>query len=311
MKVSVIVPCYNHSVFIEDCLASVVKQTFKDFEILLVDDQSQDNTLEKGTELLISTGVEHRAWRNPRNLGTYGTQQAALERAEGEWIAVLNSDDVWEETKLEKQLALLDKSHSFSCTLGHQIDENGKTLPVEQHGDWPRGPSLGFAGRLLQENRILASSVLFRREGLSFHAECRYSGDWLALVEASQRGTASLIEEPLTFWRIHTSNAHFRSAKQVAEEIAVRGAILSRLGHLDRHWASRSWMDVSALRILRGEVREARRAAFAAFRLNPGALTAKRLAVTLLPLADAQTRLWPGEKPLEPLSLPEIQALRV
>lgn len=223
--VSVIIPSYNHAHFLDKAIESVVAQTYSDWEIVLVDDRSSDNSI----EVARSFGDPRiRVYQNETNLGTYGNQQRALGLAEGELIAVLNSDDLWAPDKLEKQVAAL-QAHpecSFCYVLGWMVDAEGKPITdTDVHLDWPTSEVQRPLPYLLYENRILASGVLFRRQGLRFETSLRYSGDWAALLEASVRGPASCVPERLTFWRQHETNTYRVSEKQVLEEIRVRRAI--------------------------------------------------------------------------------------
>jgi len=97
--VSILVPSYNHAAYLERCIGSVQAQSFSDWELIALDDGSQDDSLsvlKSFEEPRLSAGL------NPQNLGTYGTLAEALKRSKGEFIAVLNSDDQWAPEKLEK-----------------------------------------------------------------------------------------------------------------------------------------------------------------------------------------------------------------
>lgn len=218
-------PSYGHARFIEDAIRSVLAQTFTDWELIVVDDQSPDNSLELVRKF---DDDRIRSEQNPANLGTYGTQQRALEMAKHDLIAVMNSDDLWLPAKLEMQFAALQKhpGASFCFCLGWVVDGEGITDETDDvHADWPIGVR-DYLPWLLYENRILASGVVFRREGLQFQTKAQYSGDWMALLQASRRGPGICVAERLTRWRVHGNNTFTRSSKQVAEEIAVRESIL-------------------------------------------------------------------------------------
>src|SRR5579885_2801948 len=105
-RVSVIVPSYNHASFLRECLQSALDQDYSDLEVVVVDDCSSDNSLEIARSIQDPRLQVHK---NERNLGAYGTQNRALEMATGDYIAILNSDDVWRKGKLSKQVALLEE----------------------------------------------------------------------------------------------------------------------------------------------------------------------------------------------------------
>jgi len=228
-RVSVIVPSYNHGRFLRQTLESALGQTFRDLEVLVLDDGSTDDSLE------VAASVRDRRLRveaNPTNLGTYGSQQRGLELTDSEFVAILNSDDFWEPTKLESQVKALEERPDcpYCYTLGWVADAEGRLDHSQDvHDGWPTERVQDLLPWLLFENRVLASSVLFRREGLSFHTECRYSGDWVVQLELAAGRRVACVPERLSHWRVHGANTFFRSREQALEEIAVREAV-SRVG---------------------------------------------------------------------------------
>lgn len=230
--VSVLVPSYGHAEYLDACLSSAVSQTYQDWEMVVVDDQSPDDSFDIAA-LWAQKDPRISVRQNAKNLGTYGTLQAALDAAKGAWVAVLNSDDLWEPHKLEVQVeALAAHREARACTtLGWMVDSTGALLTRDDpHGDWPTSLTPDLVPFLAYENRILASSVLFAREGLRFRTECRYSGDWLALIDAATSGQVVCVPQRLTHWRQHGSNTYTTSARQVGEEIRVREALHRNFG---------------------------------------------------------------------------------
>lgn len=224
-KVSVIVPSYNHARFLRICLDSVIAQTFSDWELILIDDGSSDNCVEIARSY---TDPRIQVYQNETNLGTYGTQQRALTMAQGEFVAVLNSDDFWVPGKLEQQVKALE-GHPFlrlSYVLGWKADDKGQVDTSDDvHEGWPKDEVQDVLPLLLSENRILASGVMFRRKTLRFETKCRYSGDWVALLEQSRGGVVSCVSQRMNHWRMHANNTYVMSPKQLAEEGRVRWAI--------------------------------------------------------------------------------------
>lgn len=102
---SVIMPAYNAEKYIEEAISSVVSQTHENWELLILDDCSTDRTVEIA-ERFAGLDARIRLLRNPQNMGVAKTRNRGLDLAQGEWIALLDSDDVWHRDKLEKQLAL-------------------------------------------------------------------------------------------------------------------------------------------------------------------------------------------------------------
>jgi glycosyltransferase involved in cell wall biosynthesis len=118
IKVTVIIPSYNHAKFIGEAIQSVLNQTFKDFEILICDDASKDNSVDiikQFTDPRIIFNV------NSQNIGAVDTTNNMIQKAKGEYIALLNSDDVWCPEKLEKQVKFLDENHQYQVVFSNAL----------------------------------------------------------------------------------------------------------------------------------------------------------------------------------------------
>jgi glycosyltransferase involved in cell wall biosynthesis len=307
-RVSILIPSYNHAEFLPACLDSVKAQTFSDWNLVAIDDGSSDGSV---TTLQTPARERTAVFVNESNLGTYGTLDLALQKSESEYVAVLNSDDMWSPAKLARQVSALDAhpEAAFCYTLGAKIDVSGNENTKEDvHAAWPKQEVQELLPLLLTENRILASSVVFRRSAVRFRSELRYSGDWVALLDASLIGSAVCIPEPLTFWRMHDRNTFRRSSKQVDEEIMVRQSILANGDSWTIRGIGRSEiakglgicaMHLSALLVLQGRVTEARVAARLAAKKLPGRASLRRLIAVSLPASVAHSVLWNSEPKVE------------
>lgn len=126
-KISVLLPAYNHENYIEETIESVLNQTFSDFELLISDDCSTDQTVQliKGFSDKRITGVYFE-----ENRGTVRSLNHLLNLAKGEYIAVIGSDDVWEPDKLEKQLEILEADENIAACFSWAtiIDENSNRV---------------------------------------------------------------------------------------------------------------------------------------------------------------------------------------
>ena len=126
--VSVITPTYNCAKFIGETIESVQAQTYQQWEMIIVDDCSTDNTKEI-VDKYIKEDSRIKYFCLENNSGAAVARTKAMELANGEYMAFLDSDDIWPEEKLKKQLAFMKKHDvAFSCTAYEQIDENGKSL---------------------------------------------------------------------------------------------------------------------------------------------------------------------------------------
>ena len=126
--VSVIMPTYNCGKYISESVDSVINQTIKDWEIQIVDDCSTDNTEEVLKPYLEKYPNIHY-YRLTRNGGPAVARTEAIKRAQGKYCAFLDSDDLWDPDKLEKQIAFMEKTGAkFSCTAYRQMDIDGNDL---------------------------------------------------------------------------------------------------------------------------------------------------------------------------------------
>jgi len=126
--VSIITPSYNSSKFIKDCVASVFSQTYKNWEMIIVDDCSKDNSKEIISEL--STKDKRiKSIFLEKNVGAAEARNAAIRQSKGKYVAFLDSDDLWNPKKLEKQLSFMYENEiAFSYTNYQFISENGEDL---------------------------------------------------------------------------------------------------------------------------------------------------------------------------------------
>lgn len=126
--VSIIMPSYNTASYIKDSIKSVLNQTYDNWELIIVDDCSSDNTDEVLAEI---DDPRIRVYKNEVNSGAAISRNRALKEAKGQWIAFLDSDDIWMPEKLEKQIAFMtDNGYHFSYTDYVEIDNNGNETGV-------------------------------------------------------------------------------------------------------------------------------------------------------------------------------------
>ena len=126
--VSVIMPSWNTADFIAESISSVLNQTYPDWELLIVDDCSTDNT-DEIVALFDDPRIKY--FKNEHNMGAALTRNRALREAHGEWIAFLDSDDLWTPDKLVRQLSFMKKhGYNFSYHDYEKIDENSKRLGI-------------------------------------------------------------------------------------------------------------------------------------------------------------------------------------
>lgn len=127
-KISIITPVYNCEKLIGNTIETVIAQTYTNWEMLLVDDCSTDNS-KKIIEEYIQKDNRIKYFKLEQNSGAAVARNYALEKSEGRFIAYLDSDDLWKPEKLEKQVDfMLKHNYAFSCTDYEKIDEQGNSL---------------------------------------------------------------------------------------------------------------------------------------------------------------------------------------
>lgn len=130
--VSIIMPSYNTAKFISETIESVINQTYSNWELVIVDDCSSDDT-----DAVVARYEDKRIryLKNERNSGAAVSRNYALREAKGRWIAFLDSDDLWAPEKLEKQIRFMEDNHyAFSYTNYSEIDEQSQPLGVRVTG---------------------------------------------------------------------------------------------------------------------------------------------------------------------------------
>ena len=157
--ISIIMAAYNAEKTIEQAINSVLSQTYPDFELLVVNDCSTDKTAMLA-EAIVKKDDRVRLISNEKNSGVSYTRKHGLEETRGEWIAILDSDDAWKPEKLEKQIALQEKTNADLLFTGSAfMDADGKPI------DWYlAAPAEVTYRQLLKQNVLSNSSALVRKE---------------------------------------------------------------------------------------------------------------------------------------------------
>lgn len=198
--ISIIMPAYNAEKTIRHAVQSVLTQTYHDFELIIINDGSQDRTLEVIQELMLKD-KRIRLISNDENSGVSIARHTGVEIAKSEWIAFLDSDDAWEPDKLEKQIALQKKTGANLLFTGSAfMNADGHRLNAVLHIP----ETIGYK-KLLKQNLISNSSVMIRK---SLYQQHESMGDnmhedftcWLKVLRSGE--TAHGIDEPLLIYRL-------------------------------------------------------------------------------------------------------------
>ena len=195
--VSIIMPSYNTASYVKDTVQSVFDQTYTNWELIIVDDCSPDNTDEIVTPLLSDKRI--RYLKNEVNSGAAVSRNRALREARGRWIAFLDSDDLWMPEKLEKQIRFMkENDYHFSYTNYEEINEAGEVTGVHVTG--PRRITKTGMFNYCWPGCL---TVMYDREkvGLIQIADIKKNNDYAMWLKVCKKADCYLLNETLAQYR--------------------------------------------------------------------------------------------------------------
>lgn len=202
-KVSILMPMYNSEEFLRESIESVLNQTYTEIELIIVDDGSQDSSL----EIVKSYNNDKiKLYKNSRNRGLPYTRNRLLDLATGEYIALLDSDDIALPERIEKQVEFLEKNKDVDI-LGSSAIIIGK-YTIEKSCRVITG-SENIKANLIFGNCMINSSVIMRSKfikdnNLRYREDCRFCQDYSFFIDASEKGKI----ENLNFSTIKYRSGH-------------------------------------------------------------------------------------------------------
>jgi succinoglycan biosynthesis protein ExoO len=224
-EVSIVIPAYNTAAYISKAIGSALAQTLANIEIILIDDASTDNTLAIARKF---TDKRLKIFVNPVNLGVSATRNCAIAQARGTWIAVLDSDDWYASTRLERLVQLAYQQHAdliaddlYLVKDGEQqswstlITASGESISAIKQIDPVYFVETDVYGEL--GLRLGISKPIFRREFLLQH-NLRYDpaikvGEdfWLTLTCLARGGRFFLVPEPYYYYVVRSNSLVYTS----------------------------------------------------------------------------------------------------
>ncbi len=199
--VSIIMPSFNTGRFISETIRSVINQTYSNWELLIVDDCSTDDT-----DNVVASFSDHRIkyMKNDHNCGAAVSRNWALREAKGEWIAFLDSDDLWYPLKLEKQILFMQENkYYFTCTGRDTIDEESKRV-----GEYTRSPK--HVGRIGMKIYCWpgSSSVMYHAPtvGLVQIADLKKNNDYAMWLKVIKKTDFYYLDECLESYRVRSGS---------------------------------------------------------------------------------------------------------
>ncbi len=216
--VSIITPCYNSSRFLNETIKSVQAQTYQNWELLITDDCSSDNSREI---------VESYSREDPRvkllclekNSGAGPARNNSIKAAQGRYIAFLDSDDMWLPEKLEQQLKFMkDNDYKFVMCQTEVVDEKGQLTGFSK-----RKRKVSYTSTLIV-NYIGTSAVMYDTEGVGkiYMRPIRHSQDWVLWLDIlKETKNAYCLEVPLSVYRETPGSLSSNKSKYIGYHISI------------------------------------------------------------------------------------------
>lgn len=195
--VSIIMPSYNTADYIAESIQSVLEQSYTDWELIVVDDCSTDNTDEVIKPYLTDGRIKY--FKNEKNSGAAVSRNHALREAKGKWIAFLDSDDLWMPDKLEKQIRYMEMNgYHFSYTNYSEINAEG-----QRNGVTVTGPKRVTKTGMFNYCWLGCLTVMYDAEtvGLIQIADIKKNNDYAMWLKVCKKADCYLLNEELALYR--------------------------------------------------------------------------------------------------------------
>lgn len=276
--VSVIVPNFCHAPYLEERIESILAQTYRDFELILLDDCSTDNSREILERYRQHPNVSRIVYNEQNSGSPFAQWKKGLQLAQGKYIWLAESDDFSSPHFLERCTATLDAHPECALVFcsGYVVDKTSRILqeqiPIRKvKSDCTLYETRTFLYRyLLLRNAIYnAGLVLFRRDcapQTDSYTHYRYCGDWLFWILTACNGQVAYLREPLNYYRVHGNNTtaeslttgrkHLETLRILNEvftsqhisypvRLSIAGKHLERIRHAaGKHWHEEPFISI-------------------------------------------------------------------
>jgi glycosyltransferase involved in cell wall biosynthesis len=289
-RVSVVIPTYNSAAMVKEAIDSVLAQTYSDFEVVVMDDGSTDDT-----ESVVRQFGDRVRYFKQENQGVSAARNAGIKRSRGDYLAFLDSDDLWLTEKLAEQIPLLERDPKLGLVYCDWTVVSGRTLLQSSYLKGLPAASGYVFDELIQSGFILTSGVVMRRAGLNdvgnFDTSLTIAQDYDLWLRISYRWKVQLVDKCLFTKQSWDGSLSSNLKKTALERIALFQKTLKELPgmtprsrKLVRHQLALNYWDVGYDEFDRLLFREARKNFLVSLTYdwaNPKAFT--YLAATYLP----------------------------
>ena len=232
--VSVVVPSYNHAPFIETTLRSIMRQTLRPAELLVIDDGSTD-----GSPAIIERTLNECPFPSElvarSNRGLSATLNEGFERTTAEYFAYLGSDDMWLPEFLSARVSLLESRVSAVLAYGHAYYIDDENRIIDSTADWAQYVDGDVREMLLQTIAPMSPTVVYRRECLRQQRWDKTSAleDYDLYLRLSEEGPFAFDPRILSAWRRHASNVSWDQRLMLEEQLKAQRSAALRFGFTD------------------------------------------------------------------------------
>ena len=219
-KISVIVNCHNGEKYLADCLESILKQKYKNLEIILYDNFSTDNS-----KIIANNFKDDRIklFSSNKKLHLYDARNEAINNASGELIAFLDVDDWWDENYLISRAKKFD-DHNYDIFYTNTLIFYEKNKRFSKYKDYIL-PAGKIYEKLAKDYCIIISGLILRRKIFNkiggFNPKFNIIGDFDFVMRASKTCNFHALDEPLIFYRMHQNNFSKKNSSIFFEEFRL------------------------------------------------------------------------------------------
>ena len=209
--ISIIINCYNGEKYLNDCIKSALDQSYKNLEIIFFDNSSTDQSI-KTIKKFKDKRIKFFYSQKKIPLSLYKARNLAIACAKGEYVTFLDTDDLWEKKKLEKQIKLIKKNSNTGIVYSNSyvLNEKNKKKYILHKRKLPSGY---ITQKLLDNYSILIVTLLIKKKLLTkykFQGQYSIIGDFDLMVRLSMKFKILCVQESLSTYRIHGDNLSFK-----------------------------------------------------------------------------------------------------
>ena len=215
--VSIVIPSYNHAKYIENSVLSIINQTYKNIELIVIDDASSDNSVEILKHL--QKKYKFNLIIREKNSGLLKNLNYTLDIVQGEYLCMLGSDDMFYKDKIEKQVKCFLNNNNIAICYGNvtYIDTNGKIIKNGKTKHFRKGYVFN---KIIFKNFIPLPTIMFKTQIIKeFNGfdERYFLEDYPLLLKITKKYPIDFIKDPVTYYRLHSENVSSNMLKMIKE----------------------------------------------------------------------------------------------